>query len=98
MFAVTGPVTTRPSAWRGEATNWIPNRPRSKTTVPSTFRSASAELSPPADTCPQIHVRRYGRDRHEPDEHPGLLAAECRQADGLGGQGPGEREPPHHRP
>ena len=31
MFSVTGPVTSRPSAWRGEATNWMPKRPRSKT-------------------------------------------------------------------
>ena len=48
MFSVTGPVTTMPSACRGEATNWMPNRPRSKTTVPRTFRSASAALPPPA--------------------------------------------------
>ena len=40
MFSGMGPVTSSPSAWRGEATNWIPKRARSNTTVPSTLTSA----------------------------------------------------------
>ena len=50
MFFGTGPVTSRPSACRGEATNWMPNRPRSKPTVLSTLVSASQALQPPALT------------------------------------------------
>src|SRR5204863_428562 len=50
MFSVTGPVMRRPSAWRGDATNWIPKRPRSNTTVLSTFTSASHPLHPPGLT------------------------------------------------
>ena len=50
MFCVTGPVMSNPSAWRGEATNWMPNRPKSNTTVLSTFTSASQPLQPPALT------------------------------------------------
>ena len=49
MFSVTGPVTTIPSACRGDATNWMPNRPISKTTVPRTFRSASRHCTAGAD-------------------------------------------------
>ena len=36
----------------------------------------------------QLHVRRHGRDGQQADEHPGVLAAERRQADRLGGQRP----------
>ena len=50
MFSVTGPVISRPSAWRGEATNWMPKRPRSQPTVLSTLTSASQALQPPALT------------------------------------------------
>src|SRR5262250_3189533 len=57
IFSVTGPVITTPSACRGEATNWMPNRPRSKTTVLSTFRSDSQALQPPADTCRNLSDR-----------------------------------------
>ncbi len=51
MFSETGPVTTMPSAWRGEATNWIPKRPRSNWTFPLAFSSASHPLQPAAETC-----------------------------------------------
>ena len=50
MFSLTGPVTTSPSACRGEATNWMPKRPMSKTMVPKTFKSASQALQPAALT------------------------------------------------
>src|SRR6266446_2523948 len=50
MFSVTGPVISRPSACRGEATYWIPKRPRSKTGVPSTLTSALQALQSPALT------------------------------------------------
>src|SRR6266581_993053 len=50
MLAVTGPVISNPSAWRGEATNWMPKRERSKTTVFRTFTSTSHPLHPPALT------------------------------------------------
>jgi hypothetical protein len=45
-----GPVTTMPSAWRGEATKLMPNRARSKNGVAKTFKSASQALQPAADT------------------------------------------------
>ena len=54
MFSLTGPVTTMPSAWRGEATNWMPNRPMSKTTVPSTFKSASAGIVTAGADLPEL--------------------------------------------
>jgi hypothetical protein len=57
MFSVTGPVTSKPSAWRGDATNWMPNRPRSNTTVFSTFTSDSQPLQPPALTCRNLSER-----------------------------------------
>src|SRR5229473_3264368 len=50
MFSVTGPVMSSPSACRGEATNWMPKRAKSKTGVPSTFTSDSQPLQPPALT------------------------------------------------
>src|SRR5260370_22446848 len=50
MVAVTGPVMSSPSACRGEATYWMPKRPRSKTGVESTFTSDSQPLHPPALT------------------------------------------------
>lgn len=49
IFLDTGPVTTIPSAWRGEATKLIPNRARSKKGVARTFRSASQALQPAAE-------------------------------------------------
>ena len=61
MFSLTGPVMTKPSACRGEATNWMPNRPRSKTTVPSTFRSASHAPDPPALTWRSLSDRPKSR-------------------------------------
>ena len=48
MFRVTGPETTTPSAWRGEAVNPMPWRPRSKLTLPVAPSSISTEASPPA--------------------------------------------------
>src|SRR5215468_8970394 len=57
MFSLTGPVIRRPSAWRGDATNWMPKRPRSNTTVPSTLTSASQPLHPPALTRRSLSER-----------------------------------------
>ena len=51
MFSETGPVTTRPSAWRGEATKATPKRDMSNCTLPEAFSSASQPLQPAADTC-----------------------------------------------
>src|SRR5574337_981519 len=66
MFAVTGPVISRPSAWRGDATYWIPNRPRSNTTVPSTLTSASQPLQPPALTTRSLSERPNNRRSSSP--------------------------------
>ena len=86
---VTGPVTSRPSAWRGEATNWMPKRPRSKTRVSSTLMSASQALHPPAKPGATSATARTGGAfrrpaprpdggrRHRPDQ---LLAAARGQA------------------
>lgn len=57
MFSVTGPVTTTPSAWRGEATNWIPKRDRSNCTLPAALSSASQPLQPPAETWRSLSER-----------------------------------------
>jgi hypothetical protein len=75
MFSVTGPVTMIPSAWRGEATNSMPKRPRSKKMVVKTFKSASQALQPPALTC------RSFRDR--PKQPPGPLLQGLGQPQGL---------------
>ena len=61
MFSVTQPVMRSPSAWRGEATIWIPKRPRSHPTVPRTFTSASQALQPPALTCRSFSDRPKSR-------------------------------------
>ena len=61
MFSVTGPVTTRPSAWRGEATNWIPKRERSNWTLPAALSSASQPLHPPAETWRSLSERPKSR-------------------------------------
>src|SRR5262249_2546536 len=61
MFAVTGPVISRPSACRGDATNWRPKRPRSKTIVPRTLTSASQALQPPALTTRSFSERPNSR-------------------------------------
>jgi hypothetical protein len=50
MFSLSAPVISRPSAWRGDATNWMPKRLRSQPTVFSTFTSSSQALQPPALT------------------------------------------------
>jgi len=50
MLRLTAPVTTMPSAWRGEATNWMPKRERSKTTLPRACSSASQPPQLPATT------------------------------------------------
>ncbi len=63
MLRVTGPVTRSPSACRGDATNWIPKRPRSKTTVLRTLTSASHPLHPPALTCRSFNERPRMRCR-----------------------------------
>ena len=57
-----------PSAWRGEATNWMPKRPMSKTTLPVTLSSASQPLQPPAETWRSLSERpkscaSFGRAR-----------------------------------
>ena len=65
-----GPVRTRPSAWRGEATKSTPNRPMSKLTLPQAASSISQPLHPPAETWRNFRERpnrRWislpGRDR-----------------------------------
>ncbi len=55
----------------------MPNRPMSKTTVPSTFKSASAELSPPALDLAQLERASQDAEHlalQRPCERP-LLAA-----------------------
>src|SRR5664279_3745651 len=61
MFSVTGPVMRSPSAWRGEATNWIPNRPRSQPIVPRTLTSALQALQSPALTTRSFSERPNSR-------------------------------------
>jgi len=61
MFSVTGPVTTRPSAWRGEATNWTPKRERSNWMLPAALSSASQPLQPPAETWRSLSDRPKSR-------------------------------------
>ena len=61
MFSVTGPVTTTPSAWRGDATNWMPKRERSNCMFPAALSSASQPLHPPADTCRSLSERPKSR-------------------------------------
>ena len=50
MLAETGPVTTSPSAWRGEATKATPKRDMSNWMFPEAFSSASQPLHPAAET------------------------------------------------
>src|SRR3990167_2615673 len=57
MFRVTGPVTSRQSAWRGEATKCRPNRSRSQCGPVRPAISSSQPLQEPASTC------RMWRDR-----------------------------------
>jgi len=57
IFSLTGPVTSRASAWRGEATIWMPKRPRSYTVVLSTLISTSQPLQPPALTWRTLSER-----------------------------------------
>src|ERR1043165_8649704 len=57
MLVVTGPVTSRTSAWRGEATKRKPNLSRSYTTLPSAWISSSQPLHEPASTSRMASVR-----------------------------------------
>src|SRR3990172_7911455 len=57
MFSEIAPVISRPSACRGDATNWIPKRLRSQATVFSTFTSSSHALQPPALTWRSLRER-----------------------------------------
>lgn len=50
MFLVTGPVTSSMSAWRGEATKWMPKRSMSCTGLLSAMISISQPLHEPAST------------------------------------------------
>src|ERR1035441_7570785 len=61
MFSVTGPVMRSPSAWRGEATYWIPNRPTSQPTVPRTLTSELQALQSPALTTRRFRERPNSR-------------------------------------
>ncbi len=73
---LTAPVISRPSACRGDATNWMPKRPRSNTTVPSTFTSASqrvaaagahlAQLERAAEEPPRARIERLGEPQRPP--------------------------------
>jgi hypothetical protein len=60
MLRETGPVIRTPSACRGDATNWIPNLPRSQASVLGTFVSASQALPPAALTCRSLRERPKG--------------------------------------
>ena len=51
MLRVTGPVTSSMSAWRGEATKWMPKRSRSYTGLLRPWISTSQPLQEPASTC-----------------------------------------------
>src|SRR3989338_6111999 len=51
MFRVTGPVTSRQSAWRGEATKCRPNRSRSQCGPVRPVISSSQPLQEPSATC-----------------------------------------------
>jgi len=57
MFSEWAPVTSSPSAWRGEATNWTPKRARSQPTEFSTLVSSSQPLQPPAETWRSLRDR-----------------------------------------
>ena len=61
MLAVTGPETTTPSAWRGEAVKPMPKRPRSKLTLPVAPSSISTDASPPAETSRSCNAREKQR-------------------------------------
>src|SRR5450830_69326 len=61
MFSVTGPVMRRPAAWRGEATQLLPNRPRSQPIVPRTLTSALQALQSPALTTRSFSERPNSR-------------------------------------
>ena len=61
MLSVTVPVTTIPSACRGEATNSTPKRLKSNTTFPRATSSASQPLQPPAETCRSLRDRPKSR-------------------------------------
>ena len=79
MFSGTGPVISKPSACLGEATNWIPNRPRSHPTVPRTLVSASQALQPPALTCRSLSERPKRRCRRTSRGGAGLKGAGVNQ-------------------
>jgi hypothetical protein len=72
MLAVTGPVTSRPSACRGEATNWMPYCPRSNTSVFNTLVSASQALQPPALTWRTAEIVRTTTALYGPTAPPVL--------------------------
>src|SRR5262245_20120048 len=61
MLRVTGPVTRSKSAWRGEATKWIPNRSLSYTGPVSPEISSSQPLQEPASTSRMASARPRSR-------------------------------------
>jgi hypothetical protein len=68
IFLVTGPVTTIPSAWRGDAVNCIPNLASAKTGVFNTLRSSSQALHPPAEPGGAQRPRKPASSRHRTHE------------------------------
>jgi hypothetical protein len=62
MLRVTGPVTRSRSAWRGEATKWMPKRSLSYTGLMSPVISISQPLQEPASTS-RIASARPNRRR-----------------------------------
>ena len=75
MFSVTGPVTSRPSAWRGEATNWMPKRPRSQHD-----RRQHVDVGLAAVAAAGAHLAQLERAA---EELAALLVERRREADGL---------------
>src|SRR5712671_4129996 len=61
MLRVTGPVTRSRSAWRGEATKWMPNRSLSYTGPVSPLISISQPLQEPASTSRMARARPKSR-------------------------------------
>ena len=103
MFSVTGPVISRPSAWRGEATNWMPNRPRSNDDraehVDVGFAAVAAagahlaQLERAAEQLPHLLVQRFEHRQRLPAREQVLApprgqAIVLREADRPGGQAP----------
>ena len=62
MLSGTGPISSMPSACRGDAAYDTPKRPRSHASVFRTFVSASHAPQPPALTTRSENTRPYSPD------------------------------------